>query len=64
MANTFDVDTSNKYPVAPVLAIQFAVKAVCTIDVAAEATGLGGIVVSEMVFELKEVPDALEALTR
>ena len=49
---------------APVLAAQLALKEVWVIDVGAEATGSGGTVTTEMVLELNEVPDVLDARTR
>ena len=59
-----EVETSNWYPVAVGLAFQFALKKVCPIVEAAAATGSGGAVTSEMVFELEEAPDAFEARMR
>ena len=59
-----EVDMSRKYSVALVLADQLGTKEICVMEFAAEATGSGGTVVSAMVFELDEVPDALVARIR
>jgi len=54
--NAASVATSIVYDVAPLMAVQFAVKLFCVIEVAAFAVGAAAIVITVIVEEFPEVP--------
>ena len=62
--NELLVATSIRYVAAPVTEVQFAANEVCVVEEAADVTGAAGTVISVIVVELEEAPDAFDALTR